>query len=309
MTIKRRISPGKLVAWGKRLGVAMSPLSPFKLLPDDAVEAEESEATLQPVLHELANVNGFVQVRFTNSPELFNHTVYFSEENDGGVALTSLGKEILLEAPAPVQDLLDSLGRNMGKSSLIGQSFHCQVSPLAGVLLCAILDEQRRQFWAAMSNDAQSTSICCELKELVAVKPNIQQSLALLMADTAELSWPLDGAASELAAQELVEKGLLRRCESSYALGEGALRLAGRFLALESILHVSAGYVPSEDVLVTSGVSYVQAGVRDILCLEATECEAVISTVSAQAVISHMQLALSGTAGAQSAASSAMKQK
>lgn len=299
MTIKRRISPAKLAAWGKRLNLAISPLSPFKLWPDEAAEVEESEATLQPVLQELAKTKGFVQLRFTNSPELFNHTVYFSEQNEGGVALTSLGKELLLEAPAPVQELLDSLGRNMGKSSLIGHSFHCQVSPLAGVLFCALLDEQRRQYWSAMSNDAAAASICCELNDLVSAKPQMPQSLALLMADTAELSWPLDSAASELAASELVQKGLLLFKDGAYSLGEGALRLAGRFLALESILHVNAGYVPDDEILVTSGVSYVQAGVRDILCLEATEREATISTVSAQSVISHMQQALSGAAGNQ----------
>ncbi|WP_346356103.1 hypothetical protein [Azotosporobacter soli] len=298
MMIKTRISPGQLVTWGKRLGVAMSPLSPFAVWSEEAGDVlEESEPGLQPVLKELAQAKGFVQVRFSNSPELFEHTVYFSACNIEGVSLTALGKEVLLEAPAPIRELLDSLGRNMGKSTLIGQRFHCQVSPLAGVLFCCLLDEQRRQFWAAMGGDGERVAVACDLLAFAAQKPQLQQSLAALMADTAELNWPFSQEESERAAQELVGKGLLLHEAGQYRLSEGALRLAGRFLALEGILHVSAGYTPEDDALIVSGTSYVQAGVRDILCLEASDSEAVITTVSAQSVLDHMQQTLAGASG------------
>ncbi|MEN6343519.1 MAG: zinc ribbon domain-containing protein [Methanospirillum sp.] len=297
------IPPG-LLPWLGSLGTGgEGPLSPFlagEVRPPDTAEKERlhaggvivarggAAARIRPTLGALANPAAAVAVRLSSGEEYYEHTAFLSADGTRSVLLTTVGSEVLVRDPAPVEEILEGVRQYVGDSVLRAPRFEAELDPEEALALAAVVDLHRRALFGAYAGDTPFTRPILGPAKIAAAAESTTNGLQWLV-DVVKLVGGADRL-TPAALDRLVRSGHLRKEKGGFALADEAALLAERLLVVESVLALEAVRAePGTTTLQRLNLLCLQAGIHDLLSIESVAGRLRFECLSGAAVLVYLR--------------------
>jgi hypothetical protein len=240
----------------------------------------------RPALDALGTAHAFTRMYLSGNLVPTEAIVYFAPGN-GPVSLFNAGGDMEIRYPAAEGEFVEMAAQGFGSTIYRAVPFDATLMHDEAVALSALIDIQRKHALKSIAGEQEPGIADCELPVLWSItsrKGNNTQWLANVLLDILSL----DGIPSEdllrSALESLVQKGHAVKNGSSYRLGEDTLALARRMLLFDTALTLTSGYLKN-GVLNIAGFTCLQAGVHDLLVIDANAESVTIQSVSSASVL------------------------
>ena len=246
---------------------------------------------IRPALDVLGTATGFTRMYLSGGMAPTECVVYFAP---GRVPVSLLNAEgnMQIAYPAAVPQFVEMAAQGIGTSMYRAVPFSATLAPDESVVLAAMIDIQRKQNLKSVADEQSSSAADCEIPVLwknLSRKGDSTQWLGNVLMELLSL----DGIPSEdrvrKAAGSLVQKGYARMQGSSYQLSEILLTLAGRMLIFDNALTLTSGFLSAGGSLSIAGFTCLQAGIHDLLIIDAAADSVTFQTVSSAGVLDNVQ--------------------
>ncbi len=300
------IAPGLLPWLGSAGPGATGPLSPFlagdvrsptldemdRLRSAGVIGADGAlETHVRSTISALANPAVAVAVRLSSGEEYYEHTAFLSADGTRSVLLTTAGSEILVRDPAPIDEVLEGVRQYVGDSVLRAPRFEAELDPEAALAFAAIADLHRRALFGAYAGGTPFERPVLGPAKIAAAIGSAADGFQWL-AGVVKLVGGADRLAPA-ALDRLVRAGHLRKEKGGFALADEAALLAERLLVVESVLALEAvRAAPGTTALQRLNLLCLQAGIHDILSVEAVDGRLRFECLSGAAVMAYLHFLL-----------------
>jgi len=298
------IPAGLLGVVGALWGAAPSVASPFRYGDARPATAEESaaleaggicdasgglSAAARPALDVLGTAVGFTRVYVTGGGFPNEYLVYFSPTG-ASASLINRGGDMELATPATADLLVAMIEMRIGSSALRESPFEASLSFDEAVVLAGLVDLQRRAvlsaFGAGKDADAVEASPAA-VADAVAARGDDRQWLANVLLELGE-SDGLDADAAKVALGALAGRGLVTKGKGGSRLSDEALQFARRMLLFDVVVTLTSGHAAANGTVSVAGFTALQAGVRDVLYIDASEGEVELRSTSAAEILDYV---------------------
>lgn len=285
-TISFTIEPDLLGGIGSLFPNALSPISPLNyggcrtLLPDEVsslVEAgvlEDSKTiagNIHSTLDALADSNAYARVQLIAWDELIEHVHYFSPHNGSAVSLTTRSEGVLIQDPAPMEQILEILRQNVGASFISGCGLEAELSVEGALVLAALIDMHRKRILAAFITGRKFKPLKYRPADVLAELQRSIDSPDWLVATVRDIShWQAELEETDIAntMNNLVAAGHLKRVGEHFVLGEGALSVGKHLLVVDNIITLESCKLVDDQQIVSTGFICLQSGLHNLLLIE-----------------------------------------
>jgi hypothetical protein len=246
---------------------------------------------VRPALDVLGTATGFTRMYLSGSVLPFECVVYFAP-GKVPVSLLNQAGEMQIRVPAAAKQFVEMAAQTIGTSQYRSVPFNATLTPPEAIVLAGMIDIQRKATLKSVAGEQPPSAAICDLVSLWKItskKGENTQWLANVLLDLLSI----DGIASEDpvvgAVESLVRKGYALKQGSSYRLAEAPLALAGRMLLFDTALVLTSGHLGAGGSLSIAGFTCLQAGVHDLLVIDAGTDSVAIQTTAASGVLDSIQ--------------------
>lgn len=228
-----------------------------------------------------------VQIDLTLPSRRFGHVICF-DDTGATVVVSPDADGVTVQAPAPVEAIVDAVGQYFGTSTLRAVPFSVELQASAAWLFAAAVDLERRRTFVALSGTAEAGPAAFDAPTLAhALERSAPDFHSLTSFVAAAMGRPpgLDAWAVEAAFRALLGAGLVAGGAAGYGLTGDSLELARRFLLPEVMLRVQLARALATGELERSTLWFVQAGVHDVLMAEVAADTLSLRTLSAASAL------------------------
>jgi hypothetical protein len=246
---------------------------------------------VRPILDVLGTATGFTRMYLSGGMAPTECIVYFAP---GRVPVSLFNAEgnMQIGFPAAVPQFVEMAAQGIGTSVYRAVPFSATLALDESVVLAAMIDIQRKQNLKSLADEQSSSASDCDIPVLwknISQKGDNTQWLGNVLMELLSL----EGISSEdrvrTAAESLVQKGYALKQGSSYRLSEILLTLAGRMLIFDNALILTSGYLSAGGSLSIAGFTCLQAGIHDLLIIDAAADSVTFQTVSSAGVLDNVQ--------------------
>jgi hypothetical protein len=294
------INAGLLGALGALWGRTPTSVSPF-LFGTPALGTAEKKALVgagfcneqgqvvpqaQGVLDILGTATSFTRIYLSGGPNAYEYIVYFSP-GGAGASLVNVHGDMQIDTPPLASMITGMAAETIGSSLYHSSPFEATLSPGEAVVLAGMIDLQRKAVLRSLAGDTGAGGVAMDIA-------SIQASFAGNKEDNQWLANVVSGLVGTDGIQgdnagnildSLVAKGLVRSSSSSYILSDGAQFLARRMLVFDTALTLTAGHLGNEGTVTVAGFTCLQAGVHDLLVLDASGGNISMRSISSAAIL------------------------
>lgn len=312
-SIRFTINPDTLGVIGNILPSVKSSLSPLNYgnkgelttaektsLRDTGLVDEHNNVTnkFRPTLEFLAHAKAYARVRIMAWNELLEHIHYFGSDNDQIVSITTQSNGILIQDPAPSEQLGAVLRQNIGTSMIASCTLEAELQVKEALVFAAFIDMHRKRILKAFIEgnkfklfEYQSSDVLHELQNgidspdwLVTMVRNISGFEEALSEDSISTNL------KKLTAADLLEENA-----GKYILAETALSVGKFLLVVENIITLEAGEQIDDEQVVATGFVCMQSGLHCLLLLEHDNGVIRFNGISSAAILTVLEHFLSGS--------------
>lgn len=211
-------------------------------------------------------------------------------DDDRAVTLGRTAGQAIIVNPAELDHVAGVALGLVGASPWLDGTFEAEFSPGAVALLMTVVDHQRVAVLRAAADGRPLEPPPVERARLAVRQGSGLLSLAELVqvVDDRAAAWGPDDEAT------LVRGGFLETTPSGLQLAGASIALAAQLLWIKTIITLSAGTVEPDGSAQLAAVTWVQAGVHDVLAIERTPDGVRLELVSAASVVAAVSAALAG---------------
>jgi hypothetical protein len=219
----------------------------------------------------IAESSSTSKLKFLVEGDLLDYQVFFAKDFSRAVSLKRSEKSFVVSYPAPTVDVLDVISDFSGIGSFGAVPAQWKLSFNESIVLAAIIDLTRRQFFSALAKDDDKIEIGLETTAVIdtAGKNDLNPNW-LLWAIKNFLPQECNPKEDELkeAVVSLVEKGLIRK-EGKMIISCDQIAISARRLLHLNCLYVLDRFnVNEKNQAEKARVSIIQNGIRDLLLWE-----------------------------------------
>jgi len=294
------VPAGLMGALGALWGAVPTAISPLRHPAGDPLTDEE-RATLvgagvldasgsltpgvRPALDVLGSATAFTRVYISGGLAPYEYLVFFAPSG-ASASIVNAGGDMSIASPAHAEEFLAMIGESLGLSSFVAAPFEATLEPAEAIVLSALLDAQRRESLTAIleGRDPEAVELTpAALGTLVAKSGTDREWLVdVLFELTGSDGIDADGVATAIASLE--SAGLVAKAGKRLRLTGNLLLLGQRLLVLDSALTLTSGALAASGEVAVAGFTCLQAGVHDLLSIDAREGEVELRSVSAAEV-------------------------
>lgn len=305
-TQKYVINAGLFGAVGTLWAGAPSSISPFQYGKIQVPGTEEKQAlseagicdaggqilaAARPALDVLGTAHAFTRVYLSGSQIPSEFVVYFAP-NGAMASLINSGGDMQINFPAAADLFVEMVAQGIGSSIYHSVPFEATLTPDEGVVLAGMIDLQRKQALKSIADEQASAVVESDLPTLLRLssrKVDNTQWLSNVLLDLLSLEGILSIEQVRAAAESLVQKGYALKNPATYRLSDVTLALARRMLIFDTALTLTSGYVGKSGALSVVGFTCLQAGIHDLLLIDAGEDAVTLQSVSSAGIIDSVQ--------------------
>jgi hypothetical protein len=240
----------------------------------------------RPALDILGTAHAFTRMYLSGNQVPTEAIVYFAP-NSVPVSLLNANGNMQIGFPAVSEQFVEMAAQGFGSSVYRVVPFDATLTHDEAIALAGLIDIQRKQALKSVADEQAPAIADSDIPALLRTtsrKGDNTQWLVNVLLDLLSM----DGIPSEdllrSALESLVQKGHAAKSASSYRLGEGTLALARRMLLFDTALTLTSGYLKN-DVLNIAGFTCLQAGVHDLLVIDASADSVTLQSVSSASVL------------------------
>jgi len=251
----------------------------------------------RPVMEVLATARGFARIFFTdetgNTSECIN---YFSPDRRR-VTMTNVEGAFKLSYPDASADIIEGLSQHFGDTAYRSADLNAELSIGEALVFSVLVDNQRKAFLKGIAGDRDLKPKGMDDAKLAEGLSGAGESLQWLTNVCMEL-FGIDEANPEdvldSGLEGLLSKGLITKKASKFYLADTGFSLSRRMLVIDRILSLGSGWINTGGVLEVSGFTCLQAGVHDLLLLEAFDDTLHIRSISSAELLDIITSSLLG---------------
>lgn len=280
--VELSIPPRTLGALGAMVGGPSTVISPLHF-GDQQLSAEASQAlrsrgildqggrltsTAHGTFEGLRGPTAYARIRLATPAGFYEHVVFFSRE---AIMLSTVGSEIVVRDPAPVEEITGLVITGLGYGSLNHLGLSAELPWAEGLALAVAMDLQRRATLSALAVNQVPQAAAFTPEDLArAVREAPQESrwfagLVSMLGQLRGLNRALD---FRPAVEALVSAGHVQRQAGSFVLSDRALVTAYRMLVINEIMTLEAGRLGPAGTGSEAYQVILQAGPNDVLTVE-----------------------------------------
>jgi DNA-binding transcriptional ArsR family regulator len=284
-SIQFLLNPDELISMadlfdGRKSGV--SPMRPEKSLTKEQIDSLKQRGILDesgkitsiysPALETIAHAGYYTQVRLSGGSRYLECVIYFSRDYKRSAAVFFTNDGMLVQEPAPVNDISKGLRQFIGESVLQSSNFKAELAADDAVILSSLLDMQRRENLKTLAEDGDGTDRGFTLDEIIEAagsSPDSAQWMVTVLREMTGKSPERESVHNSL--ENLLDSGLARYNGDRYFLADEPRELTNQLLLVNNLLSLKAGRELENGTAVQVGFVCLQEGVTDLLLVETSE--------------------------------------
>ena len=247
------------------------------------------DPALRPALDVVGAANAFTRVYVSGEGGLLEYMVYFAPSGDSA-SLANDDGAMQVDRPAAVPSFLAAISQRIGTSLYRNAALEATLPPDEAVVLAGLLDLQRRRLLRDTADGAGSVAVDASVADVAAAcagPTGDRQWLASVMLELLSAEGIGSDDRCATALKGLVERKIIVMAGSAFRLGDEALYLARRMLVLDSALTLTVGHLGQAGGVSISGFTCLQAGVHDLLYIDAGADGVDVRCISAAGVLEY----------------------
>jgi hypothetical protein len=180
-----------------------------------------------------------------------------------------------------------ALGSSVYRNATVGAS----LAPEEALTFFGITDLQRKEYLSALAGSKESSKKSIDPSSLETFLSTREGNFQWLNNVIRELAYGENTPAPQVPAAlaSLEEKGLVRKTGQAYCLSDDAAFLARRMLVIDTSLVLTAGHLAADGRVGVAGFTCLQAGVHDLLYIDATADLVEFQAISSAAVLGYIR--------------------
>jgi hypothetical protein len=243
-----------------------------------------------PALDVLGNALAFTRMYITGGPNAYEYIVYFTA--DGRTAsLINIKGDVQINCPSIADLFIEMASQALGSTVYRNATVKASLAPEEALIFAGLVDLQRKEILKALAGS----------KELPPMNIDPLSVATFLSAGEGNYQW-LSNVISELVSGEnvvspqvpaglasLADKGLVLKTGQACRLSDDAAYLARRMLVIDTSLVLTTGQLAPDGNIGVAGFTCLQAGVHDLLYIDASAGKVEFQAVSSAAVLDYIR--------------------
>ena len=307
MTTKDYTIPAKLLGTlGTLWGGKPTAISPFRYGESAEIRAEAQAALIaagicdndgrivpgiRPALDILGTAEAFTRMYLSGGPNPQEFLVYFGQDGNS-VSMINVRGDFRIIYPSRPDLFADMAVQTIGSTLFRNAPFDASVSYDEALVFCALIDLQRKALLHSVADSSEvkiAKATAGEISTALNGKDTDYQWLGIIMMSLLEQKAQPSPDRIGAALASLEGKGLVGKTGTSWHLSDAGVLLARRMLIIDTSLVLTAGFEEKSGNVSIAGFTCVQAGVHDLLLIDAGETSVDIQSVSSAGVIEYVQ--------------------
>jgi hypothetical protein len=207
---------------------------------------------------------------------------------------TILLKEEGVLAPytsAPNDGIVGSVRQNIGETIYRNSDFECEIKGGEALMLAAMMNIQRKTFLSDIADEKETGATTMDIRRIqymLSGNAKNYQWLTYIIRDMMEgegISSP-DGI--EKVLDSLVKMDYVAKHDGGYILTLDTLFLSRRMLLLDTFLTLTSSRIEEKGRVVILGLTVIQAGVHDLLFMDAYDDIVLMDAVSSTMILDYV---------------------
>lgn len=244
---------------------------------------------IKNTLEALANPRAFSRIYLSGGPKVFEYVAYFAEDGRT-VSITNVAGDLLVNDPAPNDEIIEWIRLNIGDSVYRNSTFEAEMKTDETLVLAAMIDIQRKAFLKAIADEKDSGVINQDIESIYQMLAR-KEKKSLQLIDIFKELMGAEKFTSANSVKQVLERlsanGSTTRNNGNYALNDELTYLSRRFLVFDNILTLTSGRVGKNGRVGVVGFTCIQAGVHDLLLIDANEGVVQMESISSAAVLGY----------------------
>jgi hypothetical protein len=280
-------------------------VSPFRYGKTTASCSEESAALMaagvcdaggkavpgiQPALDVLGNAQAFTRMYITGGPNAYEYIVYFTA--DGRTAsLINIKGDVQINCPSIADLFIEMASQALGSTLFRNAAIKASLTPEEALVFSGLVDLQRKEILRALAGSADIPPMSIDPPSLDTFLAAREGNYQWLNNVIRELAYDKNAPSPQVQAvlASLADKGLVVKTGPAYRLSDDAAYLARRLLVIDTSLVLTTGQLAPDGTVGLAGFTCLQAGVHDLLYIDATGGTVEIQAVSSAAVLDYVR--------------------
>jgi hypothetical protein len=243
-----------------------------------------------PALDVLGNAQAFTRMYITGGPNAYEYIVYFTA--DGRTAsLINIKGDVQINCPSIADLFIEMASQALGLTVYRNATIKASLTPEEALVFSALVDLQRKEILRALAGSKDIPPLAVDppsLDTFLATPEGNYQWLNNVIRDLAyDENAPSPQVLAGLAS--LTDKGLVVKTGPAYRLSDDAAYLARRMLVIDTSLVLTTGQLASDGRVGLAGFTCLQAGVHDLLYIDATGGSVELQAISSAAVLDYIR--------------------
>jgi hypothetical protein len=246
--------------------------------------------TIRPALDILGTASGFTRMYLSGGQPPSECIVYFAPGKEPVSLLNNAG-DMQIGFPAAAKEFVEMAAQAIGTSIYRSVPFNATMSHDEAIVLAGMIDLQRKQNLRSVADEHVSSAVSSDISVLGKIpsgKSDNPQWLCNVLMELLSENEAIPEDRLNSAVESLVGKGYAMKKDSSYQLSGTLLTLAGRMLIFDTALTLTSGYLGKSGSLDVAGFTCLQAGIHDILIIDAAKDSVTLQTSSAAGVLDNV---------------------
>ena len=243
-----------------------------------------------PAIDVLANARAFTRIYIHNGLNIFEYISYFGANGDVASITNDSGNQ-LVNYPAPNNGIVESIRQNIGETIFRNSDFECEIKGSEALVLAAMMDIQRKTFLSDIADEKETGATTMDVKriqDMLSSNAKNYQWLTYIIRDMMEVEAITSPEGIEKVLDSLVKMDYVAKHDSGYILTQDTLLLSRRMLLLDTFLTLTSGKIGDDGKVVVVGFTGIQAGVHDLLFIDANEDIVLMDAVSSAMMLDYV---------------------
>jgi hypothetical protein len=246
---------------------------------------------LKPALDVLGNACAFTRIYISGGPNPSEFLVYFAP---GGTtaSLINIQGNFRVDCPAVAEVMVDMTAQTIGFTLFRNPVFEADLLPDEALAFSGLIDYRRRTLLRSLADRkavVEDGADTARILEALAEKDGDAPGLCDVMLSVLDPAGKISPDSIGAALGSLAKKGLVTKSGPLWHLSDAGLYLARRMLIFDNSLVLTAGVVGKSGNVSVAGFTCIQAGVHDILFIDASAGNVSMRTTSSAEVLDYVK--------------------
>lgn len=247
---------------------------------------------IKQTLDVLVNPHALVKIVFSGGVEKYEHSVSYDKSFHNPVSFTATPKGITVANESDNKAIIKVIEEFVGKSSLKSVNFQGKFSIAEALVICAMLDMEKKASLIAFVDELPYTSSAFNSNIIWRMINSTNPSIQWFVYNVNEVigeNVTLTQSQVQEAMKQLSDKGIITNQGSQYQLSPELSMLSSRMVIIDNVLTVETIGKNQDNELTSAGFLCVQSGIHDLLFMDYDGSEIIFKSISSAMLLEYIE--------------------